>query len=446
MGKFKLMVIGDAPSSSTGLGRITRELCVRIHKDLGETFELATYGLGGINSRRFPWRQYQIANLHNWAPNDLPRVWKDFAGDERGIIFPIWNPSSLGWLADPTKLPAGTLRDFLLSDPFDRWGYFPVDAEGPNGLMPREIKDVCSRFDRTLFYTKWAADMFSRTTGIPTYEKAFGDVREVARKESAGRTVAEYAFRTLTEEEAALYEALGRSIRHLPHGTDTKIFYPRDRQEMRKTFIETATGKEAPGPQPVHESIFLVGIIATCTARKDWDLGFQVCQELRKRGLNVVLWAHTDSLVKHWNLPALAEAYGMKDRVVFTTTDLSDEQMAEAQCACDCILGVGRGEGWGLVESSSLACGIPVITGGYAGAAEFVPAAYQVQPVGFHGEGPTGNRRPVFRAEDWADVAQAAIGTKPSLPEGLSWDECWPAWKKWLLEGANGESSSAIDA
>ena len=393
MSQIPLLLIGDSPSSSTGLGRITRELAIRIHEHMGDTFRLGTYGLGGTTSRKFPWTQYQITNLQNWAPSDLPRVWKDFTGDEKGIIFPIWNPSSMVWLADPTKLPAGTLKDFLMSDPFERWGYFPIDAEGPNGKLPADVAEVMAEFDRTLCYTFWAADLLKKTNGL------------VAP--------------------------------HLPHGTDTHIFYPRDRKEMRKTFIETVTGKEALGPQAVHDSIFLACICATNTARKDWSLGFEVCQELRRRGLNVVLWAHTDQLKKNWDLPALAEAYGMKDRVVFTNTELSDEQMAEAHCATDLTLGIGRGEGWGLVESSSLACGIPVITGAYAGAAEFVPEAYQVQPIGFHSEGFYGHRRPVFRAEDWADVAQAAIGTKPNLPKGLSWDECWPSWSEWFLKGVN---------
>jgi glycosyltransferase involved in cell wall biosynthesis len=392
--RVPLLLIGDAPSASTGLGRITRELCIRIHENLGETFRLGTYGLGGPTSRRFGWQQYTITKLDNWTLPDLPRVWKDFAGDQKGIIFAIWNPSSLPWLADCEKLPAGTLKDFLRTEPFDRWGYFPVDAEGPNGWVPKEVVEVVENFDRSLLYTEWASGLFRKTKSM--------------------------------------------IIPHLPHGTDTHIFYPRDRKEMRKTFIETVTGVKPPMPERVHDSIFLVGAVATNSARKDFNLCFQVCQELKNRGVNVVLWAHTDKLQKNWNLPALAEAYGMKDRVVFTTTDLSDEQMAEAHCATDLTLGIGRGEGWGLVESTSLACGVPVITGAYAGAAEFVPASYQVQPIGFHGEGFYGHRRPVFRAEDWADVAQSAIGTKPTLPKGLSWDECWTSWEQWLVEGVNG--------
>jgi glycosyltransferase involved in cell wall biosynthesis len=398
MSRFPLLLIGDAPSASTGLGRITRELAIRIHDHLGETFRVGTYGLGGIPSRRFPWQQYQITSLKEWVPVDLPRVWQDFAGDEKGIIFPIWNPSSLAWLADPSKLAPGLMKDFLMSDPFETWGYFPVDAEGPNGLLPKEVTDVICEFDRPLMYTTWASELVKKSSG--------------------------------------------KIVPHLPHGTDTKIFYPRDRQEMRQTFVKTVTGVEPPEPRPVHDNIFLIGIVATNTRRKAWTLGFEVCQELLARGVNVVLWAHTDLAKKHWNLPALAEAYGMKDRVVLTNTDLSDEQMAEAYCACNVILGIGLGEGWGMTHSDALACGVPVICGNYAGSTEFVPAALRVIPRGFYADDFYGHRRPVFYADEWADYVQVAVRTwdysRSGLDEKFTWDGCWPAWAAWLEAGING--------
>ncbi len=394
MSRVKLMVCGDAPSASTGLGRIGRELCIRIHKDLGDTFELATYGLGGIPSKRFPWTQYQITKLEQWAPSDFPRVWRDFAGDEKGACLFIWNPSWLMWLADPSKLPPGNFKDFLQSKPFDRWLYAPIDAEGQNGKMPEEIFDVCGKMDRTLFYTKWASDMYQRTS-----------------------------------------ESLMTRFPHLPHGTDTKIFYPQDRIEARKTFIKTVTGGDQ---MELHSDVFLVGIIATNSARKDWDLGFRVCQELLKRGVNAGVWAHTDSLRKHWDIMGMAKAYGLLGRIIPTITDLTDEQMAEAYNACDVLLSIGLGEGWGLVNSDGLACGIPVIHGNYAGATDYMPKEMMVEPLGYFAYGYFSHKRPVFDEKDWADAVQAVAGKPASLPKGLSWDECWPAWRNWLEEGING--------
>ena len=156
----------------------------------------------------------------------------------------------------------------------------------------------------------------------------------------------------------------------------------------------------------------------------------------------MVLWAHTDAAKKHWNLPELAEAYGMKDRMVLTNTDLSDEQMAEAHCATNLTLGIGLGEGWGLVESSSLACGVPVLTADYAGATEFVPEEFRVKPIAFYEEGWYSHRRPVFDASDWADKIQRIISYPGAFNSSLrlefTWDGCWPAWREWLLRGVTG--------
>jgi glycosyltransferase involved in cell wall biosynthesis len=394
MARIPLLLMGDSPSASTGLGRITRELTIRIHENLSEIFRVGTYGLGGIPSRRFGWKQYQITKLENWAPTDLPRVWRDFAGDEKGIIFPIWNPSSLVWLADPSKLAPGMMKDFLESEPFERWLYAPIDADGPNGLMPQEVADVIVRFDRPLLYTKWASDLLQKTNGF------------VAP--------------------------------HLPHGTDTKIFYPRGRQEMRKTFVGTVTGGQ---PMPMKDDVFLVGIVATNSARKDWNLGLEVCGELLKRGVNVGVWAHTNKVQGYWDITGLSKAYGLDGRIIPTVTDLTDEQMAEAYCACNATLGIGS-EGWGLPLAESLACGIPCVTMDYAGATEFVPREHRVNPIGFYAEGWYAHRRPVFKVSEWAYRVQEAVSnwdySVSALRPEFTWDGCWPAWKKWLEEGVNG--------
>jgi len=225
---------------------------------------------------------------------------------------------------------------------------------------------------------------------------------------------------------------------HLPHGTDTKIFYPRDRQEMRKTFVGTVTGGQ---PMPMKDDVFLVGICATNSQRKDWSLGLEVCGELLKRGVNVGVWAHTNKVQGHWDITGLAKAYGLDGRIIPTVTDLSDEQMAEAYCACSATLGIGS-EGWGLPLAESLACGIPCVTMDYAGATEFVPREYRVNPIGFYAEGWYAHRRPVFKVSEWAYRVQEAVSnwdySVSALRPEFTWDGCWPAWKKWLEEGVNG--------
>lgn len=396
MARIPLMVMSDGISSPTGLGRISRELTQHIHANLSETFEVATLGYGGNYSRNFPWPQYGITKMVNWAINDLPAAWKDFAGDRRGVLLSIYNPSWLPWLADPKKLPKGDLRSMLESNPFERWIYAPLDAEGPNGKLSADVAETLKGFDRVLAYTRWSAEMIDRTI-LPDGMR-------------------------VTED--------------LPHGIDTSVFYARDKAEARKTFIKRVTGAE--GNQDIKEDVFLVGIVATNSARKDWGLAFEVCQELLGRGVNVGLWCHTDTLSKHWDILGLAKSFGMEGRVIPSNLVLDDDGMAWAYSACDVTFGIGSGEGFGYPLAESLACGVPVIHGRYAAGKEFVPKEYLVKPVGFYMDGHYANRRPVFDPKEWATVTMRAAGTKVELPAYIDWNSCWPLWEKWLLDGVNG--------
>ena len=186
----------------------------------------------------------------------------------------------------------------------------------------------------------------------------------------------------------------------------------------------------------------IIGIVATNSARKDWGLAFETCVELKRRGVNLGIWAHTDVFQKHWDLVGMANEFGLANRVIFTNGFLSDEVMAMAYSGCDVTLGIGSSEGWGLPLAESLACGTPVCQGSYGGATQFVPKEFQVKPVGFKwAGGPYNARYPVFSAVDWADKVQQILGYKQSLslldPQ-YCWGNLWPRWEKWFLEGING--------
>lgn len=389
-----LLIISDSPNSYTGLGRITRELATRIHENMQDVFRVATFGFGETGSRHLPFEKYSMAHSSNYVPYDLPKVWKDFAGDQEGIVLTIWNASWLGWFAEPEKLPDGELKTFMETPRFKKWGYFPIDGTTGVGLQPKIIADRTKRFDRVLAYTKWAENVIMDSS--PDY----GEVHA------------------------------------LPHGLDTSVFYPRDRKGARKQFVERILGN--PGLPPLDDYIFLIGVVATNTPRKDWYLAFQVCSELLSRGVQVGLWAHTDAYQKNWDLLALATEFGMDGRWMPSNKFLSDEDMALAYSACDVTLAIGSGEGWGYPIAESLACGVPVIHGDYAGGAEIVPADGLVQPYAWRGDGFYGIRRPVYRASDWADKVQwidKNSSRASLLPPYIDWKNAWPAWEKWLREG-----------
>src|ERR1700679_2167570 len=102
MGKLQpLMILSDAPTSGTGLGRITRDLATRIAENMPDTFRVATASPGGINSRHLPFHQYNLDGVEDFVPPTLPEVWEDFAGNEKGILTSIWDISRLSWLGHP---------------------------------------------------------------------------------------------------------------------------------------------------------------------------------------------------------------------------------------------------------------------------------------------------------------------------------------------------------
>jgi hypothetical protein len=68
-------------------------------------------------------------------------------------------------------------------------------------------------------------------------------------------------------------------LTYLPHGIDTSVFYPRDRNECRKMFGWLTVNRTF----QIEDDEILVGIVATNQARKDFGQAIQVFMELRKR-------------------------------------------------------------------------------------------------------------------------------------------------------------------
>jgi glycosyltransferase involved in cell wall biosynthesis len=325
------------------------------------------------------------------VPNEMVRVWGEFAGDEKGIVLCAWNPSWVWWLADCEKLPDGDLKDFLRTEPFKKWLYAPIDGDVVDGKLSEDFRSILLGFDRLLAYGYYGAGVIAKTIGGI------------------------------------------KKPHHLPHGLDTSVFYPRPREEARNTFVKRVIGGAG---GEFKSDVFLVGVVATNSQRKNWPLVFEVCAELLKRGVNVGLWVHTDFPQRYYNLIALAEMYGMTKYTIWSNRKMSDDDLAWAYSAMDVTLAPAP-EGFGYPIIESLACGVSVVHGACSGGAELVPKNGLVEPIGFYGEGYHAIRRPVYRASDWADRAME-IG----LPHGLSlmspkfdWQNLWPAWELWLREG-----------
>lgn len=388
-----MLIISDSVSATSGLGRITRDLAIRIREHLSDVYRVGTFGLGGSGSRKFDFPQYHVEGSENWVLPTLPEVWEDFAGDEKGIVFCIWDASRLGWFSQPeTQCENPVLKQFLLDPPFKKWIYAPIDAEGPNGKLTFPLQQVLSGFDVRLAYGKWAASIVNNSLSLPA-----------------------------------------RTTPFLPHGIDDAIFYQRDREACRASFVSithatTLLGRMA---DRLEKDDFVVGIIATNQTRKDWALGIESVAIIAQ-AVKVKLWIHTDVLERYWSIPALLLDYGLLDSTMISLGYLSDDKMAEAYSACDVTLGIGSGEGFGFPIFESIFCGTPCIHGDYAGAPEHLLADFLVSPLAFRYEGLYSSKRPVFSPRDWARKARKIAEYRTNTPGLLGWNKLWPLWEAWL--------------
>jgi len=404
-----LLILSDAVSSTSGLGRIAKDLAVRVHEHLPDIYDVGTLGYGGCGDRELPFPQYFMEGMENWYIPTLEQVWANFAGSRRGIVMTIWDASRLVWFArpdNPDMMLDPRVRAWLKNAPFERWMYAPMDASGPNHQLSVMTHQTLLGYDRVLAYSKWAERIITNTV-ISDDLKRWG-------------------------------------LAALPHGIDTKVFSP---QRVSRSFFKDAMGFSGPPLQPEEK---IIGIVATNQARKDFGLAVAALRELAQE-MPIRLYIQVDTLERHWSIPALLHDFGMVGRSILNTGIMTDSAMAQIYSLCDVTLGIGAGEGFGYPLFESLACGTPVVTGNYGGHAEWFTDEKMgrlVEPQSYRLEGVWNQVRPVFDPSRWVYAIQKVLAQhKPNgslLPEALDWDRLWPHWEAWFRKGVS-ETSEAAD-
>lgn len=212
-----ILFLGDSGDLRTGLARIGRDLA-SLTSSLPE-YRVGYLGRGGIGAVELPYAQYQFDVKHGFGDIDLlDRVWRNFTyGEERGIVFAIWDASRLGWLSCSEWAEKHRGKTKLLI-------YAPVDSAGPHGRLTATESNILAGFDEVLAYGEFGSEVLSKT--------------------------------------------LGRPIDWIPHGLDTAVFQPRDRMGARIAMGVSANQK-------------LMGCVMTNQQRKDWGLAAQILAGLR---------------------------------------------------------------------------------------------------------------------------------------------------------------------
>lgn len=380
-----LMIVGDGPQESSGLGRILRNLADHIvTSDL--PVELVTVG-GPVPPVWRRWPHYPLdERLHrgeDWGASYVEQLWASHFGRQPGILWLIWDPSRLVYYQG-------------IQAPVTLWSYPAIDSANRVGGIGGPAGEAVSRADRVIAYGRWAS-------GI-------------------------------------LRTARDGAVPYLPHGIHQESYTP-----VEATLARWAT--EQIGPHRKQGDL-TIGCVATNQPRKDLGLYFQALAELQARRIPVYGWLHTDTMVKAWSISQLVEDCGLNKRVTVSTGEISDLQLAALYQQCAVTIAPGLGEGFGYPIVESLANGVPVVHGDYAGGRELVPRKEWRFPVReIRLEGIYANQRPLFRAEDVANAVERALDWREALGEPvaqgycrgavahLDWASLWPRWRSWIRAG-----------
>lgn len=394
-----ICIFSDSPAGPSGLGRITRDLALRIHKHLPD-FRVCTLGHGSPGSSRLPFPQYHWRERDDFIPSELPFIAEDFANNEPMILFTIQDIQRMLQVADSSlcldKPFAQWMSERRRTGRLKLWGYFPIDAHGIGGKLPAQLAHTLTHYDRVLVPSQWAAQIVAKT--LPNLK-----------------------------------------VDVIPHGIDTDVFKPYPKEESQDLFSELLSpiAKWPTEVLDVDGDALWIGIVATNQSRKDFGLGIEVVAEIAKTR-PVFLWIHTDRMKHEWSILELLSEFGLLRNAMVTIGNVKDEVMARAYNACDLTLGVGRGEGFGYPIMESWSCGVPCIAGRYGAHVEFIPEDCAVEPSQLRIEGPLNLMRPVFGIQDWVDAVSRVEGNGMVLNTAVDWKYLWQDFEQWFKEGING--------
>ncbi len=307
----KLLWVGDAVSQ-TGFARVT-------HGVLDPLYARGDYDIHvlGVNyngdPHDYPYKIYPArlgGDLLGY--NRLQRLVDHLEPDVVVLFNDIWVILEYYRILEEMKYEGGLMT------------YFPVDAEG----YDKDWVKPLYRFDRVLVYTDFA--------------------RKVLRQ--AG---------------------FKRKVHVVPHGIDTNIYFPINKQEARDKL------------NGLGEDDFIVLNANRNQPRKRIDVTIKGFCKFAADKPNARLYLHMGLVDSGWNIISLMEReckkYGIDDmehRLIITHPDLSpatavsEDHLNLIYNTADVGLNTSVGEGWGLVPFEHAACRVPQIVTDYAASGE----------------------------------------------------------------------------
>ncbi|MGD2085413.1 MAG: glycosyltransferase [Candidatus Aminicenantes bacterium] len=182
-----------------------------------------------------------------------------------------------------------------------------------------------------------------------------------------GKKVAERAFEDVDDLQVP-------PITVLPHGIDTRLFYPLAADD-RILARQQARTRLFPD-QPLLKDAFIVLNANRNCPRKRIDLTMRAfARFVQDKPANVVLYLHMGMRDTGYDILKLAKELNILHRLLLTTTapekpDISDDKLNLIYNACDVGMNTSTGEGWGLVAFEHAATGAAQIVPRHSACAE----------------------------------------------------------------------------
>ena len=161
----------------------------------------------------------------------------------------------------------------------------------------------------------------------------------------------------------------GYSSTYIPHGVDTKIFYPMDKRKRKAEL----------GLDP---DMFIFGMISAnkeqFNPRKSFQQVFDAFKLFLQKKPNSLLYIHTDpEFPGGWPLKQYAEYLGIAQHIAFpdkykTKYNTGKEEMNLIYNTFDCLLSPSSSEGFCIPVIEAQACGVPVIVNEWTSMPELI--------------------------------------------------------------------------
>lgn len=314
MAKYKVLAWGDAPTANTGFATVSKNVLGAIHST-GQ-FEINQLGINYhgdfVDKGEVPWQLVPAKLLDPKDPHGIKMFHRALQKEEYDIVWvlnDLFVTTEAGLFIDEcrAKLKAQGRKPPVFIH------YYPVDCQ-----VSKHSTAFLERTDLRVAYTDHGE---------------------------------EETYKTLPQ--------LKGKLRKIPHGVDTKHFYPLPQERIGQL------KKDLLGISP---NTYLVINVNRNSTRKQIPYTMLAFKEFKKKVPNAILYLHMMEKDQGGDLSRIAEDAGLvfgKDIIwpknFNLATGFTLDQMNKIYNCADMFLSTHLGEGWGLTITEAMACGTPVV-------------------------------------------------------------------------------------